>query len=495
VPRAIGEYFPVEISSFSTMKITTRPATEFETFAHDNATPLNDYNIAPVNRPIYLPFCTAPDAQPFFTAGLAFELLHKADPKKRHTVTLMLSRVDGTSEAEFHFVCGDTFLSGTSKDGKPAAEIRITKAIDEAGLRGNVAKKVRQLMTDCFGMFSEDSGCSFWREIQKDADGPGCKHVRGVLDWLVSNGTLTNTLAQIREHYAAALKRNKAKPVLKDGLAETLERFAGPKVKGKIPIKVEGPSQMGKTFEVRALAKLFAHCEESAGYEGMESLDFLGTHLHTGGSSVWVDGPVTRAFRKAASGVPTLLFVDELYRVPRRERSVFLTALTPDEGKYRLRTGRLVNLTDGVAEMEIIEAPVDGLAIIATTNSGDDYDVESADPAEEGRWLTIIHNPGEGWVEDKLKLHADKHGHSHDAVKRLMKFRSNCEKLRMDRQCKASPSLGLLGRALALAQKETDLYDTTMLFFPSLTGRTPQGGIIKEQVEALENALNDAFAA
>jgi hypothetical protein len=477
------------------MKITTRPATEFETFARDNAAPLNDYNIAPVNRPIYLPFCTAPDAQPFFTAGLAFELLHKADPKKRHTVTLMLSRVGGTSEAEFHFVCGDTFLSGTSKDGKPAAEIRITKALDEAGLRGNVAKKVRQLMIECFGMFSEDSGCSFWRDIQKDAGGPGCKHVRGVFDWLINNGTLTSSLAQIRENYAAALKRSKAKPAASSGLAEKLERYVGPKVKGKVPTKIEGPTSMGKTFTVRELAKLFDHYEEAQCMEGMENMDFLGANLNIGGSAIWVDGPVTRAFRMAATGAITLLFIDELFRVPRRERSLFLTALTPHDGKYRLRTGRAVNIENGVAEMEIIEAPVDSLAIVAATNSGDDYEVEEDDAAGVERWLPIVHNPDEKWVAEKLQFHADKHGHSEIAVKRLLKFRSNCAKLRTDRQCKAVPSLRLLSRVLALTGKEAELRETTAVFFPALAGRTPQGTVIEEQVEALENALSDAFAA
>ena len=105
-------------------------------------------------------------------------------------------------------------------------------------------------------------------------------------------------------------------------------------------------------------------------------------------SLVWLDGALTAAFRKALKSKTVLLF-DELLRGPARELSILVGALTPDSnGKYRLRTNRLVDAVDGVGETETIVIPMENLHVIGTTNAGGDFDVDNIDVALQDRFRT-----------------------------------------------------------------------------------------------------------
>jgi len=105
-------------------------------------------------------------------------------------------------------------------------------------------------------------------------------------------------------------------------------------------------------------------------------------------SLVWLDGALTAAFRKALKAKTVLLF-DELLRVPARELSILVGALTPDSsGNYRLRTNRLVDEVDGVGETETLVVPMENLHIIGTTNAGADFDVDNIDVALQDRFRT-----------------------------------------------------------------------------------------------------------
>jgi len=477
--------------------ILTRNKAVFLAFLNERASALTDYRIE-AGTVIFLPFCEGASTQPVLTCGMSFEMLHDTDPKKRHTVTIMLSRLNDTPEPEFHFVCGDSFLSGTNAGGASAATERIEKAIVHAGLAGRAAAK--KLMQDCHGRFPADSGCGFWKGLKNTPDGPGCKHVQGLFAKLVADGEAEKVLGDLEAAYARPFggrKRRAKESDEADSLIKELRRLAGPTRSFKVPILVEGPKGFGKTVAGRVFGDTdFEHCIEVAGSAGLEQFDFLGGNLALGGGNyVWMDGPVTEAFRLAAAGKKTLLLIDEVYRVPRRERSLFLTALSPHKGCYRLRTGRPLPRGDGTASMEFISAPVENLSVIGTTNSGDDYDVEADDPAAYERWLVLLHDPGVPFVESILKKTAKERGFSDKIVAKLLKFRANCEKLKADRNCKDVPSPRLLARAILLADSESDVSDVAEMLIPALIGRAPDGRAIKEQREAVEMAHSKAFTA
>ena len=167
------------------------------------------------------------------------------------------------------------------------------------------------------------------------------------------------------------------------GLDDFLERYAFKK-----HILLVGKAGVSKTFSAtKWIDESGYESEFIAGHSGLESIDLLGYWIkNSTGELVWLDGALTAAFRKAKDKKVVLLF-DELLRVPSRELSILVGALTPDSsGHYRLRTNRLIGEEDGIGETETIVVPMQNIHVIATTNIGADYDVENIDVALQDRF-------------------------------------------------------------------------------------------------------------
>ena len=169
------------------------------------------------------------------------------------------------------------------------------------------------------------------------------------------------------------------------GLDEFLERYSFKK-----HTLLVGKAGVSKTYTAtKWVDEAGYESEFIAGHSGLESIDLLGYWLkNSTGELVWLDGALTAAFRKAQSKKVVLLF-DELLRVPSRELSILVGALTPDSsGHYRLRTNRLIGEEDGIGETETIVIPQENLHVIGTTNIGADFDVENIDVALQDRFRT-----------------------------------------------------------------------------------------------------------
>ena len=169
------------------------------------------------------------------------------------------------------------------------------------------------------------------------------------------------------------------------GLDDFLSRYAFKK-----HILLAGKAGVSKTFTATQWVEDSGYESEFiAGHTGLESIDLLGYWVKAAdGTLVWLDGALTAAFRKAQTKKTVLLF-DELLRVPARELSILVGALTPDSsGNYRLRTSRLTDVVDGIGETETIVIDAENLHVIATTNIGADYDVENIDVALQDRFRT-----------------------------------------------------------------------------------------------------------
>src|SRR3954462_7742695 len=75
-----------------------------------------------------------------------------------------------------------------------------------------------------------------------------------------------------------------------------------------LPVLLKGPTGCGKTRFVEAMAhELGRDLITVAGHEAMTSADLVAPFLLTGGETVWVDGPLTRAGREGA-----IFYLDEV---------------------------------------------------------------------------------------------------------------------------------------------------------------------------------------
>lgn len=298
-------------------------------------------------------------------------------------------------------------------------------------------------------------------------------------------------------------------------LLAKLQLNLAPSREHKKPMLLDGLPGAGKTYTLREFAKVggFHSYSEVAGNSSMEAIDFLGGMVPIGdGKMIWMDGPVTKAFRDAAAGKKVLLGIDELLRIPRRERGIFMNALVPHDGKYRLRSGRPIvpkagasstpapDELIGVASMEMILAPVANISIVATTNSGANYpDIESDDPAARERWHIVHVKPSPKFTESLISARVAALKLPADTVTRLVKIDNAVKKIAEDNNCdkSLSPRL-LLDMVNNLAEmpnpgdKNTVLAAATEMI-PALTGRTPEGDVNPDQVEILTQGFKTAL--
>lgn len=165
-----------------------------------------------------------------------------------------------------------------------------------------------------------------------------------------------------------------------------------------MPMCIVGDPGSGKTYSAREFGEEAEYFIEVQCDPSLEPIDLRGGIVPSVDDEgrmtyVWRDGMLSQAFRRAQDGMKVVLLLDEILRINARERSVFLSSLSPDpQGNYVLKTGRVIKDDDGYDVEECLKAPKDKLTIIATTNSGAAFDIDRADPAFKDRFVFERHD-------------------------------------------------------------------------------------------------------
>jgi nitric oxide reductase NorQ protein len=139
-----------------------------------------------------------------------------------------------------------------------------------------------------------------------------------------------------------------------------------------------GPTGTLKTSTAkRAALDTGARLVVLKGRPGIEDRDFIGGVYPGMSGPVWVDGPVTAAFRAAQEG-PVIFLVDELLRFNPLYLGALVGLLDPyDEDELRAMgvdpVGSGTHLLAELPTGERVPTPAASLTLIATTNIGDDY--------------------------------------------------------------------------------------------------------------------------
>ena len=183
---------------------------------------------------------------------------------------------------------------------------------------------------------------------------------------------------------------NKIKKESKTNIEEFINRYSF-----KEHILLVGPSGFSKTHTAsKYLTDNKIDTEYLIGHEAIESIDMLGYYVkNETGNLVWMDGPLTSAFRKAKDH-KVALFIDEILRIPSKELNILVGSLTPNsEDKFVLRTNRIIDIKDGLGVSETLIIPKENLWVIATTNIGSDYDVNEIDKALNDRFIQLDVEP------------------------------------------------------------------------------------------------------
>lgn len=340
-----------------------------------------------------------------------------------------------------------------------------------------------------------------------------CKHIIGVCDAFKDNiSYITDDMLSEAGVIEKPAKKEK-EPF------EQLKRFAF-----KIPVLVEGDRGSGKTYEAFEYAKsLDIEPSFVGGHAGIESIDLLGCLVPYAGqenkiedtsvsaadffsgdyqmkvssnnsnSLIWKDGPIAESFRKAQSGEKAILIIDELLRIPQRELNILLTALSPVNGKYNLRTGRILDVKNGVAREEVLSCDTQNLFVLATTNVGGQYAVDTIDPALAERFIVVRKDTEVDTLIDILKNKAEEKGFHFTLAQKAGLFFEKMTDAKEQGLVAEAPTLRTLSRAFDLADKEEDVKDYILDQKLLWVDRDVYGKPVQEQIELIERIINDYF--
>jgi len=283
---------------------------------------------------------------------------------------------------------------------------------------------------------------------------------------------------------------------------ETFEKdLVGMDIKGFISryafkehILITGPSGSSKTYSVdKYITEKGYEKEFVAGHEAIEAIDLLGYSIrHTDGSFVWLDGPLTSAFRKAKVG-KSVLFLDELLRIPTKELNILIGALTPNSSnEYVLRTNRLIDLHDGIGTSETIVVPRENLWVIGTTNMGSNYDVNEMDLALNDRFM-ITDVVIEQNTIDNIILTSDSNELGEVIRSKLSKLFSLVNKLVQAKELSYPLNIRHITKVLRLVENKADIGSYLKDLAPQVVSRTTEGVLNTTELQIYQDTVNAVF--
>ena len=384
---------------------------------------------------------------------------------------------------DFRLWCADTFIEGRGA----AASTAKALARCHASVEGTQDPKavVRDMMT-LHGALPASDKCNCWELWRKTKPRELCVHTQHVLATEPIDEALDGLIETLDALLGSVPARVASAPPAGSELARLLFR---------VPVLLEGDRGSGKTYEAQALARAGGHAlVKVCGHEGVEATDLLGHYVPTPDRSlVWKDGGLTQAFRQAAAGVKTVLLIDELLRIPQRQLSVLLTALDARDGHYELRTGRIVDVTEGVGSEEVIRCAAEDLAVVGTTNVGADYAVDHLDPALAERWIILRKDTSVDGLQAVLGSVCESRGFKPALVSQLIRFFEAAQEMKKTDFLSRTPTTRTLVRAVDLAEDETDVPRLLLTQALLWTARDLDGKPVPEQLTTVRKLILKAF--
>lgn len=306
------------------------------------------------------------------------------------------------------------------------------------------------------------------------------------------------TQTKTQAHHSAAVEN----PIL-----DFLRKYAAPG-QSLSPVLLKGPQGTSKTFEARKFGrgKDFDRFIEIGGHRGLESFDLMGQFVLKDSTSLWKDGPLAEAFRFAGcsreedlpkalrTGKKVFLLIDEIYRIPAREREIFLNALQPETIRgvrcYKLRTGRpLATSENEVSREEILYAPSCLVSIVATTNVGLNFDVDEDCIAGRERWVAQYVGIGNERFLQIVQAELRENGYRPELAFKFLDLFKAMDNAANDGLLRGGLSLRTAVRIIESATSETDLARTCAEVLGICVDSDANGRPLPKQQEALRTLI------
>ncbi len=471
--------------------MATLTKTQLTTLSNQTAQTASEFNVT--NKYIHYPYLD--DETKVATYSSAFVMQHSnGSDAKEHTTIIAF-----TGDDKFTVWCGDKFLTGCLTEF--AAHERIEEVLEI------LPEENRESLWDEMNinrkMFAENSGCNNSRlatnlkrglddgkeieEILSSSSAVSCKHIMNMF----AHADIEEVTKTLEKMYKDVHKVSKVKKS-DSQISDALDNFG---FQGEA-VFIAGPGGHGKTHTVKSHAedKGF-HFVELQGHGQIEAIDMYGYDKKHGDNHVWFDGPISQAARSAASGVKTMLFIDEFVNIPMRETAGLKAAFEPYKGHYYFQTSRIASVTDGIAVMEEIKVPVENLQIVAAANIGSGYASEDMDKALKQRFMILHYEAEDAKVKAVLTSICKEKGFPLVLVEKLMKFKSMMELKVEEGEIAEAPTMRHLSRKfLGLMKEADDLEMVAMTQILQFVEFDVDGRPVREQVEMIEEIIEMTLA-
>jgi MoxR-like ATPase len=395
-----------------------------------------------------------------------------SNPEEQHTVVLSYYN------NQYVLRCGDAYLEGRmSMDTKRTLVNSALKT-----MKKGVSSKISINLNEGFSITPRSKPCDFNKKNYEDIN-PICSHVSHFLSELPEDVLDTLETMYYESHVGQMHEQELTALTLK------LNKYAFRK-----HVLIEGEKGSGKTYHALGWGDDSYEKVYVGGHEQFESIDFLGHYIQQeSGTLVWKDGALTEAFRKAEKGKQTILIIDEMLRIPKRELNILVSSLSPFHGKFRLRTGRAKDVIDGVAVEEVITIPADKLWVIGTTNVGAGYAVEQIDEALLDRFRPVRQDTTESELKQILMNAARDKQMGYQSVEKLMLFYTKMRLLVKSKVLSKIVNIRHLLEVIAFSDEEyqirENLHESILLW----VDRDYSGYPVMTQIDAVETAIESAW--
>jgi MoxR-like ATPase len=451
-----------------------------------------DYSVS--SKTISIPFADFNTGETTFAMAYVMHHNNAADSKEHTTV------IAHRGNDEWFVWCGDKYLTGlvAQDDVEDSIEAAVS-SLPEAN-----REVYKGDLRAVYATFEENSGCNNSRlasnlsraldsgkdieDITRGSSSLTCKHIQNMFAQM---GDIDEITKEIEKAYKTAFKVSKnAKS--DSAIADALDNFG---FQGEA-LFIAGPGGHGKTHTVKAHAENKGfNFVELQGHGQIEAIDMYGYDKKHGDLHVWFDGPISQAARSAASGVKTMLFIDEFVNIPMRETAGLKAAFEPYKGHYYFQTSRIASVTDGIAVMEEIKVPVANLQIVAAANIGSGYASEDMDKALKQRFMILHYEAEDAKVRKVLTSVCKEKSFPLVLVDKLMKFKSMMELKVEEGLVPEAPTMRHLSRKfLGLMKEADDLEMVAMTQILQFVEFDVDGKPVAEQVEMIEEIIEMTLA-
>ncbi|MDF1884107.1 AAA family ATPase [Sulfurimonas sp. SAG-AH-194-C21] len=401
-----------------------------------------------------------------------YEIHSLVSNPKVHFVTLISYYDD-----KYILKCGDPYLDGslTQETVENLVKTTMSKLLQP---HKTLVSKVQR----SYNITPRSSSCTFNQKNYEIA-APLCEHI-------------SHFLAGVEDEVFDKLFRNYVQSMdgvetIDQTLALQFERYSFAK-----HIILEGDKGSGKTYAATTwcrenrLEQIFI-----GGHEQFESIDFLGHYIQQkNGELVWKDGALSEAFRKAKAGTKVVVIIDELLRIPKRELNLLISALSPINGKYVLRTGRAKDAQDGIAIEEVIQAPKENLWVMGTTNIGAAYAVETMDEALTDRFIPIRKDTTAHELRKILLKTVEMKRFSTEVVQQLMNFYEKMSRIKNTKIINKIVNIRHLCEAIEIANNQGQIQEILGDMKLLWVDREYDGKPDSQQLHAVERILENVYA-